>query len=504
MVWAEKVLSKREVLFFFAGTSLFYIFPFIHADYAYVDDAWRSLLLGDDGWRTHGRVLLEWVVKFFAFNNATINVFPLPLLIATFLISLAMSRLTFWYFPTPNLASCLVVMPMLCNPFFLGNITYQYDGPGMMLTVVAAIYAVTLEKGSILFRGFSTALLIVFILGVYQLSITIFIGLCCVEFLWGLRNKRPVQEVMSDALQRGLQLAVGGFLYYVTIFQMAVNQRMNFSSFNQFWFERIIEKLAFSLRRILELVNAGNLYFVFPLIVFACVGFALIMRDLRVSNGEPWGKIAAFIVCLCAVCVMVAGVPGAMLFAAEPNLEARNYLGFSVVLLFIFLLNYEVSVRFWPALRMFLVVPVLCMFSLCYAYGQIIVAKKELETALATFISYDVVSAPELRSVSVFYFLGAGNGGVWLPRGHGAMIYMPVLKYILSDSSTLLRPHFLTRLGVNNVLDGPREMFKIVAVGDKTFRPVLDRKFYSIYASEAGGFIAMKNMDDADVYIERP
>lgn len=84
------------------------------------------------------------------------------------------------------------------------------------------------------------------------------------------------------------------------------------------------------------------------------------------------------------------------------------------------------------------------------------------------------------------------------------MLYMPALKYVLSSSSTLLRPHFLTRMGVNNVLDGQREMFKVIVSGDKTFRPVLDRKFYSIFVSEAGGFIAIKNMYDADVYIEEP
>jgi hypothetical protein len=60
---------------------------------------------------------------------------------------------------------------------------------------------------------------------------------------------------------------------------------------------------------------------------------------------------------------------------------------FSAVLILVLYLNYEVLGRAWLAARWVLVVPVLFMFAFCYAYGQVIIAKKELEMAMAQYIA---------------------------------------------------------------------------------------------------------------------
>lgn len=36
-----------------------------------------------------------------------------------------------------------MLLPLWYNPFFLQNLSYQYDGPIMVLSVVAVIYAIT-------------------------------------------------------------------------------------------------------------------------------------------------------------------------------------------------------------------------------------------------------------------------------------------------------------------------------------------------------------------------
>jgi hypothetical protein len=60
-MWVDKVLSRKEVFLFFLILSFVYIYPIVHADYAYIDDNWRSLLGAQDGWRNQGRVLSEWL-----------------------------------------------------------------------------------------------------------------------------------------------------------------------------------------------------------------------------------------------------------------------------------------------------------------------------------------------------------------------------------------------------------------------------------------------------------
>ncbi|SEJ15416.1 glucosyltransferase domain-containing protein [Pseudomonas sp. NFACC07-1] len=502
MLWAEKVLSRNEVLVFFIVAALVYVFPIINADYAYIDDGWRSLLIADGAWRTHGRLLLEVFVKFFAFNNATINVFPFPLLIATVAMAFAMRRLTYRYFPQPRMTACLVVLPLLCSPFFLGNITFQYDGPGMMLAVVAAIYAISCDISNRFLRGVSSALLVTVIMAFYQLAITVFIGLCAVELIWDVRNKKSAAIILGGLAQRLVQLAVGGALYYLTFFQMIVfGLRGNLVFADPQWPERIEDIFSVSMKHIQVLMNSGNMYFVVPLLLVACAGFVLLIKESLDLEGSRQKKIVVLVFCLCVIPILLMGVPGVMLFLVEPYLFVRDYLGFSVVLFFLFLLNYECLGRVRHGLQWFLLLPTLWMFSLCYAYGQVLVAKKELETAFATFVAYDIVASPELGRADIIYLvLGPKTEGNWLPKGNSAMSYMPVLKLILTDDNQVLHPYFLPRLGINSVVSGRREMFEAAIAGGKASRLLLDRKFYSIYATEAGFFLVMKSLGDLDKY----
>lgn len=501
---ATKTLSEKEVLFFFTVACLVYVFPIIHADYTYVDDNWRALLWADDGWREQGRVLLEVVTKFLAFNNATINIFPLPLLIATFTVAYAMSRLTLWYFPRPEWTACLVVLPMLCNPFFLGNITYQYDGPGMMFAVAAAILAITCNiKNNYLRQGVS-AVLVAVVLGLYQLVITVFIGLCFVECLWNVRNGSPARDALTDMARRGLQLFIGGVIYYFTAYQMKVSSRGLINIFSGQWLGEVGRKFVFSMERMSDLINSGNMALSVLIVVAAGAGYLRLVMKVSALKGGRLEKNLILIATLCVIPGLLVGIPGAMLFMAERNLFARNYVGFSVVLFFLFLLGYEFLGSIWYRLRLFLIVPVLCMYSFCYAYGQVIVAKKELETAMATFVAYDLGATKEFWQADVIYYIGPRINGNWLPKGYHAMSYMPTLRYILSDANVLLHSHFLPRQGANNVVDGERAAFDAATSPGKKFSQVVDRKFYSFYITEAGSFIVMKDITDPEKYFEDP
>ncbi|BBP57574.1 hypothetical protein PHLH4_11640 [Pseudomonas sp. St316] len=84
------------------------------------------------------------------------------------------------------------------------------------------------------------------------------------------------------------------------------------------------------------------------------------------------------------------------------------------------------------------------------------------------------------------------------------MSYMPVLRYILSNASELLHPQFFPRLGINNVDGRTREVFETAMSSSKTSKRVVDRKFYSIYITEAGDFIVMKDIVDSEKYMDDP
>jgi len=499
MMWMDRALSKKEVLMLFFLLSVVYIYPIVHADYAYVDDNWRSLLGAEEGWRNQGRVFIEVFFQCMTFGSSTTNMFPFPLLLSICFLVVAMARLTHWYFAAPSVASCLVVLPILCNPFFLGNLSYQYDGAAMVLAVVAVIYAITCRVESPGKRSLAVALLLVATLSLYQLTVALFVGLCVVEFYLGVKAKRAVNDVLLSLAHRLGQLVAAGLIYYCSVYQMAVDTRGNLYPFDDHWWSEVIRKLLFSMGKIKMLITPGNLALWVLLSGIAVAGFVVFMGHIYHMKGTRLGRGVMGGLYLLGVPIMVLMVPGIMLFLKEPNLDARNYIAFSVILIFLFFLNYEMLGRLHVRLRLLLVIPVLLMFSLCYAYGQVIIAKKEFEMALANYVGYDLISNEDLKSVRKFYFTEPAVGGNWLPRGHAAMTYMPVLRYILSGANTLLHPQFLTRVGINNVVATGEQAVNAVAMA-RTEKPVIDRKFYSIYLRAGDGVIVMKDFVEAEEY----
>lgn len=503
-MWNQRELSRKEITIVFVVLSFVYIYPIVHADYAYVDDNWRALHQAQDAWRNQGRILLEVLHRFLTFTGGTTNIFPLPLLISVFALALAMTRLTLWYFTRPCVLSCLVMLPVLCNPFFLGNLTYQYDGPGMVLAVVAIIYAITCTIEQAIYRVFTSALLVAVSLSLYQPTLTLFVGLSIVEFVCGVKNRVSTVRALSLAAQRLAQLIVGSLIYVLTAYQMAVDGRGSLSVFDAGWLATAGQKFTFAMEQVYLLINPGAVFFTVFLLVVATLGFVFFMKNIAGMTGGIISRLIVLAIYLLGIPILLLSIPGVMLFLVEPNLDARSYVGFSAVLIFVLYLNYEMLGRVWLAARWVLVVPVLFMFAFCYAYGQVVIAKKELEMAMAQYIAKDIVSEKELKLTRVFYFIGPQTGGNWLPRGHDAMSYMPALRYILSTANVVLHPHFFPRLGINNVVGGKRDIFDKLVALNSVGLPVVDGKFYSIYVTGEGAYIVMKEIHDSENYNDAP
>ncbi|CRM96599.1 O-antigen conversion protein C [Pseudomonas sp. 22 E 5] len=504
-MWANRVLSRREVFGFFLAASMLYAFPVIHADFRYIDDNWRSLLLEYDLWRDQGRILLDFMLKGLSFAPAKINMFPLPLLIAMFVIATAMTSVTLYFFSRPSLMTCLVFLPLLCNPFFLGNLTYQYDGPGMVLAVAAALYALTNNAKSTGLRCAVSALLIAVVLGLYQLTVSVFVGLCVVEFVWSVRNKLPVKDVLSAVLVRGLQLIVGGVIYFLTAFQSASSERGRFLPLDSYWLEQVGAKLMFTLDKVMLLFNPVLWAIAVVLLAAAATSYLIVVKQIPEMTGSILGKAVISVLYLLVVPILALCVPGVMLLLVGDDVDARNYIGFSVVLVFVFLLSHELFIRVFKSATCVLVVPTVFMFSLCYAYGQVLIAKKELQTATATYIAYDLMSYNELNTKKVFYYLSHPVSVNWIPGAHGAMTQMPVQRYILSSSNAMLFPEFFPRIGITNVVNGYFKGFQaeINALKTQPCKTVVNNPFYAICVVGDSGFITLKYRADPEDYTEQ-
>ena len=492
-MWLERKLDKKEVGLFFLILSVIYVFPIIHADYLYIDDQWRSLLLVDDLWRKQGRLFAQLLYGALTFTDSMPNIFPLPLLLSMVAISFAMRSLVFYVYADVSFSKCLVVLPLLCSPFFLGSLTYQYDGPAMVLAVAAVVAAITFKTENVGLNVIVPAMLITVALGLYQLMISMFVGLCCVDIIVHCRKKMSVQVFFATVLLRSSQLILGVLVYYFTAYALLDTGRGRLLAVDSNWTHIVASRLALVGEKISLLNSPGMSWVLAALLFLSGAGGVLFVGRCVANEYRVFGKLGVLLCLIFMVVLLVLCVPGVMLFFNENRMDARNLVGFSVLLMLLFYLAHEALDRVHRWAGMCLIIPILSMFSLCYIYGQVLSAKKEHEASLSSNIAYDLTSRVEFKNIVNFNFSvpSEEHDAYWVPAAEGTIALIPVIKYILSDDNTILFPDRFKRLGINRVFWVTASMNTLMAQNKGQL--VVDNKQYNIYLVGREGLIQIKS-----------
>ncbi|QJI45653.1 hypothetical protein HKK52_26995 [Pseudomonas sp. ADAK2] len=482
--WLDRELGGRRVWLFFLMATFAYVLPLILADYPYIDDNWRSLAAGM-GWAGEGRLFTQLFYNGLTFTDAAPNIFPLPLLIATVAMAWALSRLTFHYFAEPTVTHCLVVLAFWYNPFLLQNLSYQYDGPAMALSLVAVIFAITFRSASRVQQLVVPALLIALGLGMYQVSINVFLGLCALELLRTASARLPWPEWWRLIGWKAAQVALAWLIYFATAGAYMNQQRTQLLNGEVAPLLQIETSAARVLEKVMLLFHGGFGWVFAGLLLCAAAGAVLLIG--RQETGPK--KIVMGFVCVLIVPVVVFLVPGAALFFRDFNEGARTLMGFSVVLLLLFYLSHLALTALHPRLPLLLLIPLLAMLSLSFAYGRVFVLQKTFANTALNALSYDIASRPALRDAKRIY-LSVTYSDHWLIGAAGSFKQLPVLHYLLNTDYYMLAEN-LPKAGITNVV-AERERRNATRVGYQGFVPLVDSQYYRIYLLGDYGFIVMK------------
>lgn len=486
--WLDKELTGRQVGLMFLFATLIYILPLILADFPYIDDNWRALAAGT-GWAQEGRLFAQWFYNLLTFSGAAPNIFPLPLLIATLAISWALTRLTFHYFPEPTFAHCLVLLPLWYNPFFLQNLSYQYDGPTMALSLVAVIYAITFQSPSRVQQLLIPAVLIALAIGLYQVSFNVFLGLCCLELLRGAYDKLAWPAWWRLIGCKVVQVGLAGSIYSVTAYAFMSQNRTSLLN----WAAAPLLQIETNAGRVLEkivLLFHGGFAWVFAALLLCSIAGAICVGQ-RVMERADTGlkKTILGLLCLLLLPVLLMLVPGASLLFRDFNEGARTLMGFAVVLVLLFYLSHLVLASVHGKLPLLLLVPLLAMLSLSFAYGRVLTLQKTFATNALSALSADIASRPALREAKRIY-MSVTYSDHWLVGAAGSFKQMPVLHYLLNTDFYLLAEN-LPKAGITNVVR-EKERRNATRVGYQGYPPLVDSLFYRIYLLGDYGFIVMK------------
>ncbi|MET0847553.1 MAG: glucosyltransferase domain-containing protein [Pseudomonas sp.] len=484
----DKVLDRRKVLLFFLFATFAYIYPLILADYSYLDDNWRSLDAGN-GWAVEGRLFVDLFYKMLTFGSAAPNIFPLPLMVATLAMALGLTELTFHFYPQPTISCCLVMLPLWYNPFFLQNLSYQYDGPAMALSQVVMIYAIIFRTASRTLQLIVPAFLIALGLGLYQISVNVFLGLCCLELLRGVNHKIAWSQWCGLIGWKVAQVMLAWVIYWLTAYSFMSQDRVVWLSVA---FDSLLQ-LETNIFRVLEavalLVHGGFSWVFAALAPFALAGSWQIGVNVLKRQDTALAKAVISLLCLLTVPAVVLLVSGAALFFKDFNAGLRLFMGFSVLLILLFYLTHQALAPRHRLSTLLLIVPLLAMLSLSYAYGRVLTMQKTFETSVLFALGYDITTNRQLRDAKRIY-LTRTYSDYWLVAASGSFKQMPILRHLLSVNVLMLAEN-LTKVGVTNVV-AERKTHHPILINDQGIQPLIESKFYSIYLVGDQGYIVVK------------
>ena len=487
-------LGRRQVWLFFLIAILVYVLPLILADYPYIDDNWRSLSAGT-AWADQGRLFTQLFYNALTFSDGAPNIFPLPLLIASLAMASALTRLTFHYWPQPTVAGCLVVLPLWYNPFFLQNLSYQYDGAGMVFSVVAVVYAISFEHPSRNLRWLVPAFLIALGLGLYQVSFNVFLGLCCVEVLRAAQDNVNWEQWRDRVGGRIAQALLGALIYAVSAYPFTNQSRTLLLNWAASPWLQVSTNISRVLEKVLLLFHGGFAWVFAGLLLCAIAGGVQVGAHIWQRRDSGAKKCLIGLASLLTLPMVMLLVSGMALFFRDFNEGARTLMGFAVLLVLLFYLSHVALVRLHPRLPLLLVVPLLAMLSLSYAYGRVLTVQKTFAASALASLQHDIASHHQLRDAKRIY-LSVTYSDHWLRGAAGSFKQMPVLHYLLNIDFFVLAEN-LPGVGITNVV-AEKERRNATRVGYQGYPAWVDSQFYRIYLMGDYGFIVMKEPSPID------
>ncbi|WP_164931786.1 glucosyltransferase domain-containing protein [Dyella sp. M7H15-1] len=139
----NQVTGRQVFAILFLGYLLFVLYPLLRADRPYNDDLVRALN-GAYGWNANGRPLTTLLMRALELNlPSLVDIAPLTQILAIALLALSGVLIARRYKLSSPLLAALLTLPLGAQPFFLENLSFRFDAPGMALAILLALIPIT-------------------------------------------------------------------------------------------------------------------------------------------------------------------------------------------------------------------------------------------------------------------------------------------------------------------------------------------------------------------------
>ncbi|MGA0586547.1 glucosyltransferase domain-containing protein [Dyella sp. KRB-257] len=205
----------RAVFARLLGLYALLLYPLLHADRPYNDDLKRALL-GRASWDSNGRPLTTLLMRALqCYDHTMVDIAPLPQIGAIVLLAWTGARLARRFTDASPWLAALLVFPLGAQPFFLENLSYQFDALSMALAIWLAVWPLlmpTTRRGS----GWGIASLFG-ALCLYQPAINVFLVLALAELVLTQAAAAAAVSGLRTLLRRAVQVTVAMAVYELLV-----------------------------------------------------------------------------------------------------------------------------------------------------------------------------------------------------------------------------------------------------------------------------------------------
>lgn len=488
--WWDRPLAHWQLWLLCTAALALHVLPLLMADMPFLDDLARQQLARND-WGFVGRPLVVGLYAALSFGPGALNLYPLPLLLALLACGHGLACLVQRWFNVPALGAVLVVLPLWYQPYFLQNLSYQYDGASMALALAACLWAIAL--GPTGWRGWlSGALLVAVGAGLYQPAVNLFAGLCGIDLMRQLMHAGRLQALWREALQRLGQLLAGCALYYASCAWMVTSTRADWLPLDGHWLGEVLRRLGVTADTVGVLLTPAAGWLMLVLCLLAALALGRSVIRLWQGPGTANERLGLVLTLLGLVPLIALCVPGLILLLAEFEQSVRVLLGLGALLAMLSYLAHE-ALAGWPRLRLLLLaVPLLCMLGYSFAYGRVLVLQKALHQSMAQALVHDLASQDGLRQARHYYLLDYWLERPWIPAARGTLQALPALGKIHAYNYLLL-PEMLPRAGIDDLHTfyqaPPLNHQQVLA---RSPAPQLSSRFYDIHLVDDAAYVLIK------------
>lgn len=365
----------------FLVCGLFY-YPVISNNLMYMDDTFRAMS-GFDGWGISGRPLADFIMhKLMMKSSYLIGYAQFGQLLSISIMAMTSVLIAKEFFAGDGWLKYFLCSGFALNPFFLENMSYQYDSLTMTISLCFSVIAATIiwRKGIYCFLG--AIALITAASSLYQTSLNSYIGFFAASVIIKTVSNYGSPKSLFLACLKGTLAAALATLAYMIIIKIAIpmtNDRGNMLSVSSGYFNYFL-----SLSRRAYSLLANTLSYKFSVIALL---FMIITAITGIMKNND--KLVRSALVLIAALVVYFAMVGLVSLIRDQYISSRILMGASAITFLFFALAGIYYMPRWASFAASVLI-MLPLFLASYSYGFAAKYQREHDVVNINFAINDI------------------------------------------------------------------------------------------------------------------